>query len=116
MKFLCLIYEDPQQMQRLPKAELDKVIADYMTFTKKIEKSGHFSAGDGLEPGHTTTTVRVRNGKASTSDGAQEQSKNTIGGFYVIRAKDLPEAIQVASRIPGARFGSVEVRPIHQYR
>jgi hypothetical protein len=115
MKFLCLIYEDPKQMQRLPKAELDKVIADYMTFTKEIEKSGHFNTGDGLEPGHTPTTVRVRNGKVSTSDGPQEKSKNTIGGFYVIRAKDLREAIHLASRIPGARFGSVEVRPIHQY-
>jgi len=115
MKFLCLIYEDPQQMQRLPKAELATLIADYMTFTKEIEKSGHFNAGDGLEPAQTPTTVRVRNGKVSTSDGPQEKSKNTIGGFYVIRAKDLQEAIHVAARIPGAGFGSVEVRPIHQY-
>jgi len=115
MKFLCLIYEDPQQMQRMPKAELATLIADYMTFTKEIEKSGHFNAGDWLEPAHTPTTVRVRNGKVSTSDGPQQKSKNTIGGFYVIRAKDLQEAIQVAARIPGAGFGSVEVRPIHQY-
>jgi len=116
MKFLCLVYEDPKAMQQMPKAKLDKVIADYMTFTNEIEKSGHFNAGDGLEPGHTPRTVRVRNGKVSTTEGPQEKINNTIGGFYVIRAKDLPEAIKVASRIPGARFGSVEIRPIHQYR
>jgi len=115
MTFLCLIYEDPKQMRRMPKTELATLIADYMTFTKEIEKSGHFKTGDALEPAHTPSTVRVRNGKVSTSDGPQEKSKNTIGGFYVIRAKDLQEAIHVASRIPGARFGSVEVRPIHQY-
>ena len=88
MKFLCLVYEDPKAMQQMPKATLDKVIADYMTFTKEIEKSRHFNAGDGLEPGHTPRTVRVRNGKVSTSDGPQEMIKNTIGGFYVIRAGD----------------------------
>lgn len=116
MKFLCLIYEDQKQMQEMPKAEMDKLIAEYFAFTSDIQKSRHYVAGDALQPAHTPTTVRVRNQKVSTTDGPSVATKEQLGGYYVIEAKDRNDAIEVAARIPGARLGSVEVRPIMEYQ
>ncbi|MFN8177809.1 MAG: YciI family protein [bacterium] len=112
MKYLCLIYSDETQWQKMSKAELEKVMVDYREFTDGIRKSGHLVDGNPLEPVHTATTVRVRNGKLSTTDGPFAETKEQLGGYYMIEAKDLNEAIQVASRIPGARHGCIEVRPI----
>jgi hypothetical protein len=116
MKFLCLIYEDPVQVQQLPKAEFDKFVQDYLAFTKELEKSRHLEAGDALAPGHTPTTIRMHHGKPFQTFGPQENIKNTIGGFYVIKAKDLEEAIALMSRVPGLRLGSVEIRPIYDWQ
>ncbi len=88
---------------------------EYFDFTADIAKNGKLSAGEALQPTGTATTVRVRNGKISTTDGPFAETKEQLGGFYLIEAKDLNEAIQVASRIPTARFGSVEVRPIEDF-
>jgi len=112
MKYLCLIYSDQTHWTTLPKAEQDKLGAEYMSYTQGIQKSGHYIGGNALEPTHTATTVRVRNGKLSTTDGPFAETKEQLGGYYLIEAKDLNEAIQVASKIPGARVGSIEVRPI----
>ncbi len=115
MKYLCLIYDDEQQMMKRPRDETGKMNADYMTFTEGIRKSGHYLGGDALQPTHTATTVRSRGGKVSTTDGPFAETKEQLGGYYLIEAKDLNDAIQVASRIPSAKFGSIEVRPIHVY-
>jgi hypothetical protein len=89
--------------------------ADYMTYTESIQKSGHYLGGNALQPTHTATTVRSRGGKVSTTDGPFAETKEQLGGYYLIEAKDLNDAIQVASRIPSAKFGSIEVRPIHEF-
>ncbi len=85
---------------------------EYTDFTESIRKSGHYVAGDGLEPTTTATTVRVRNGKPVSTDGPFAETREQLGGYYVIKAKDLDEASAIAARIPGATMGSIEVRPI----
>ena len=112
MKYLCLIYDDEQQWARMPKEENDAMMGEYFAFTNETRGSGHFIAGEALQPVATATTVRVRNGRVSTTDGPFAETKEQLGGFYLIEAADLNEAIQVASRIPSARIGSVEVRPV----
>lgn len=87
-------------------------MAEYFAFTNAIKKSGQYLAGQALQPVQTATTVRVRNGKISTTDGPFAETKEQLGGFYMIEARDLNEAIQVASKIPSAKIGSIEVRPI----
>jgi hypothetical protein len=112
MKYLCLIYENEKSWAQMPKEQSDAIMSEYFAFTDDIRKSGQYVAGDALHPTHTATTVRVRNGKTSTTDGPFAETKEQLGGYYLIEAKDLNEAIQVASRIPSARFGSIEVRPV----
>src|SRR5688500_5473865 len=112
MKYLCLIYENEKNWESLPPAESEAVMNEYFTFTEDIRKNGKYVAGEALQPTATATTVRVRNGKVSTTDGPYIETKEQLGGFYLIEAKDLNEAIQIASRIPSARFGGVEVRPV----
>ena len=80
-----------------------------------VKASGHYLGGNPLQPVHTATTLRSRNGKLSTTDGPFAETKEQLGGYYLIEAKDLNDAIQVASRIPSAKFGSIEVRPIHEF-
>ena len=111
MKFLCLICAEAV-MEQLPKADADKHFQEYAEFTESIKTSGHFLGANRLKPPGTATTVRVRDGKVLTTDGPFAETKEQFGGYYLIEAKDLSEAIQVASRIPGARLGCVEVRPI----
>jgi hypothetical protein len=112
MKYLCLIYSDQSQWASLPKAEWEKVMGDYVGFTKDIRESGHYIGGNALEPTMAATTVRVRNGKTSTTDGPFAETKEQLGGYYLIEARDLNDAIQVAARIPGAQYGCIEVRPV----
>jgi len=112
MKYLCLIYEDETFWTKTPKPELDAILADYRAFGATYKQSGHMLGGHALEPTATATTIRVRNGKMSTTDGPFAETREQLGGYYMLDAKDLNEAIQIAAKIPGARTGSVEVRPI----
>jgi hypothetical protein len=112
MQYLCLIYEDETLWQKMPKAETDKIYGEYVAFGDGIKKSGHYVGGNALQPTQTATTVRVRNGKVSSTDGPFAETKEQLGGYYLVEAKDLNDAIQVASKIPSARLGSIEVRPI----
>jgi len=112
VKYLCLIYSDETQWPKLPKPEMDKMMAEYMEFTHGIQQSGQLVGSNRLQPTHTATTVRVRDGKLSTTDGPFAETKEQLGGYYLVEARDLNEAIQVAARIPGARVGCIEVRPI----
>ena len=115
MKYLCLIYENEKAWETMPKEESDQVMGEYMKFTDDIGKSGHLIGGEALQPTQSATTVRVRNGKVSATDGPYVETKEQLGGYYLIEAKDLNDAIQVAGRIPGARTGGVEVRPIMSF-
>jgi hypothetical protein len=112
MKYLCLIYDEEKKLSGMSRSESDTFMGEYGSFTQDIQRSGHYVAGEALQPIHTATTLRVRNGKLSTTDGPFAETKEQLGGFYLIDAKDLNDAIQVASKIPSARIGSVEVRPI----
>ena len=115
MKYLCLIYDDEKIFTRMSKEEMGALMGEYNAFTDGIKKSGHYVAGEALKPVHTATTVRVRNGKMSTTDGPFAETKEQLGGYYMIEARDLNEAIQIAAKIPSARTGSVEVRPIEVF-
>ena len=84
-------------------------------FTEGVKKSGHYIGGEALQPTPSATTVRVRNGKVSSTDGPFAETKEQLGGYYLINARDLNDAIQVASKIPSAKFGSIEVRPIMEF-
>ena len=112
MKYLCLIYDDETKWATMPKEQADALMGEYFAFTDGIRQSGHYVAGDALQPTATATTVRVRNGKVSTTDGPFAETKEQLGGYYLIEARDLNDAIQVATKIPSARFGSIEIRPV----
>ncbi len=112
MKYLCLIYDAESTMAAMPKNEMDAFMGEYFTFTDAIAKAGQLVVGEALDPVHTATTVRIRNGKITTTDGPFAETKEQLGGFYLVNARDLNEAIQIAARIPSARTGSIEVRPV----
>jgi len=109
MKYLCLVYLDEKRLDELPDE-------DCVEFDTSIRKSGHCIASEALESVQTATTVRVRNGKVGVTDGPFAETKGQLAGFYMIDAKDLNEAIKLASKIPPARVGCVEVRPVRPIR
>ena len=111
MKYLCLICAETV-MEQMREADAEQHYQDYYEFTETIKKSGHFIGANRLKPPAAATTIRVRNGKVSVTDGPFAETKEQFGGYYVIEARDLNEAIQVAAKIPGARIGCVELRPI----
>jgi Uncharacterized protein conserved in bacteria len=115
MKYLCLIYGDESVWTTMSKDEGERIMKEYFDFTDDIKKSRHMLAGESLLPTSSATTVRIRNGKLGTTDGPFAETKEQLGGFYMIEAKDLNEAIQVAARIPGAKTGSIEVRPVEVF-
>ena len=112
MRYLLLIHNNEQQAATMNQEDMDKMMAAYGAFTKDIQEKGIFLAGDPLQPTATATTVRVRNGETLTTDGPFAETKEQLGGYYMVECKDLDEALEVASRIPGALTGSVEVRPV----
>lgn len=112
MKYLCLIYDEEKKVAARSKSESEALMREYFAFTEGIQNSGHFLGGEALQPVHTATTVRIRNGKLSTTDSPFAETKEQLGGFYLIDARDLDDAIRVASKIPSAHLGSIEVRPI----
>lgn len=109
MKYLCLVYSEEARLHSLPESPRD---SECMAYADKLRGSGHLVAGEALESVDTATTVRVRNGKLSVTDGPFAETKEQLAGFYLIEARDLNEAILVAAGIPPARVGSIEVRPV----
>ncbi len=112
MEYLLLIYSSEAGNRQRPAAEDQAIFGEYMKFTQDLNASGKNRGGNALEGVSTATTVRVRNGKTLVTDGPFAETKEQLGGYYLVDAKDLDEAIAIAARIPGARFGSIEVRPI----
>src|SRR5258706_469357 len=115
MKYLCLVYQEEKQEANVPRDQIEQVKKDYWAFAEDIKKSGNYVGGEALQPTPTAKSVRVRNGKVSTTDGPYVETKEQLGGYYLINAKDLNDAVQVASRIPGSKHGTVEVRPIMEF-
>ena len=112
MQYLLLIYEDEKASNSMSEAAQGQLFQDYMKFTADIKASGHWLAGGALQPISTATSVRVRDGKSLTTDGPFAETREQLGGFYMVEAKDLDEAMSIAARIPTAKTGTIEVRPI----
>jgi hypothetical protein len=112
MQYLLMIYANEAEHAKLDQA---KMYEEYGAFTQGIVKSGNFKGADRLRPVSTATTVRVRDGKTLTTDGPFAETREQLGGYYLIEAKDLDEALAIAAKIPSARHGSIEVRPIWLY-
>ena len=112
MKYMLLIYDNEQAWTRLGEAEQRQVYGEYMKFTEDIKASRNYLAGSQLHPIATASSVRVRDGKELVTDGPFAETHEQLGGYYLIEARDLDEATRIAARIPSARYGTVEVRPV----
>ena len=112
MKYMLLIYEDEKNWVNVDKKTQDQIFGEYMAFTEGIKKSGKHVAGDALHPIQSATTVRVRDGKTLKTDGPFAETREQLGGYYIVEAKDLDEACAIAAKIPTSRTGSIEVRPV----
>jgi hypothetical protein len=115
MQYLLLIYQNEAEMDAASEAATKQMQNEYRSFTQSIIQGGQFKAGDALKRTATATTVRVRNGKTMTTDGPFAETREQLGGYYLVEAKDLDEAIALAARVPSAKFGSIEVRPVMVY-
>jgi hypothetical protein len=112
MQYLMLIYMDEKLAAKASSADMETMMKEYGDFTQGVVKGGQFRAGDALQPTRAATTVRVRDGKTVTTDGPFAETKEQLGGYYLVEAKDLDEAIRIAAGIPNAKNGSIEIRPI----
>ncbi len=112
MQYLLLIYDQERDWEKLGEAEQASMMQEFQEFTKSINQSGHYRAGSQLHPVSKATTVRVRDGKKLVTDGPFAETKEQLGGYYLVEAKDLDEAVALAARVPSARMGSIEVRPL----
>ena len=112
MKYLLLIYENEGNFATVSEEDGNRIFAEYMDYTRGIKKAGNYIGGEALQPVATATTVRQRNGKTLTTDGPFAETKEQLGGYYLVDAKDLDEAIKLAGGIPAVRTGSIAVRPI----
>src|ERR1700737_779309 len=115
MQYLLMIYRNEAEFSNIDPATAKQMMEEYGAFTQSIIQSGNFKAGDRLQPPTTATTVPARDGKTLTTDGPFAETHEQLGGYYLIEAKDLDAALAIAARIPGARHGSIEVRPIWVY-
>jgi hypothetical protein len=114
MKYLCLVYYNEQIMQGMTQAEWDSLNRDCLACVEDLTASGHFLDGAPLQTTDSATTLRVRDGRAVTTDGPFAETKEQLAGFYMLDARDLNEAIRLAEKIPPARYGSVEIRPVRE--
>jgi hypothetical protein len=115
MQYMLLIYDNEAEMAANRSGATDVMMKDYREFTDSILKSGNMKAGDALQPTSTATCVRIRNGKTLTTDGPFAETKEQLGGYYLIEAKDLDEATKIAARVPSAKSGTIEVRPVRVF-
>ncbi len=115
MKYALLIYDNEAAWATRSEDEGNKLMQDFMAFTEDLAGSGKMAGGEALQPVSTATTVQVRDGKTVTTDGPFAETKEQLGGFYLVDAKDLDEATEIASRIPSSAYGTIEVRPVQEY-
>jgi hypothetical protein len=112
MKYMLLIHDDEKAWGKLSEVERQKIYGEYGAFSAELRASGQYLAGSQLQPTTTATSVRVRDGKRLVTDGPFAETREQLGGYYLVEAKDLDEAIALAAKIPSARIGTIEVRPI----
>lgn len=116
MRYLCLVYGDEAKLDVMPQHEVDGLIDEVLANNEELQASGQLILAEALDHVATATTVRVRNGKLSATDGPFAETTEQLGGFVLVEARDLNEAMQIAGRIPSARIGSIEVRPVIDLR
>ncbi len=116
MKYLCLVYYRESDIEAMGQRQWDALNVECLACGEGLRESGHILDGSALEPTTTATTVRVRAGKVSVTDGRFAETREQFAGFYLVEARDLNEAIRVAGKIPPVRFGSIEVRPVRELR
>ena len=116
MKFMFLIYHEEKTLDTMPDGEMQSLVDAALGYTDELRQSGHFIVSNALQRGRTARTIRVRGGKVTTTDGPFAETKEQLGGFFLIEAKDIDEACEVASRFPPARIGTIEVRPVQELR
>ncbi len=112
MKYMLLIYNNEQEWDRLTEQQRQAIYGEFRQFGDQIKQSGHYVSGSQLQPVSSATTVRVRDGKRLLTDGPFAETREQLGGYYLVEAANLDEAVEIAGRIPGARFGTIEVRPM----
>jgi hypothetical protein len=112
MQYLLIVFDDPAELARMTDAEKARIGSDYRAFTERIVKTGNFRGGDALAPVTTATTIRLRAGRRTVTDGPFAETREQLVGYYLVEARDLDEAIGLAEGVPSARFGAVEVRPV----
>jgi hypothetical protein len=115
MKYLLLCCHEEKKLDSMPKRECDAIMEETMAYCESLKKSGHLLGVEQLEPKQTAMTVKVRNGKLSVTDGPFAETKEQVGGYFLIEARDINEAIQMASKFPSVRIGSMEVRPVREF-
>jgi hypothetical protein len=116
MKFMFTIYHEEKTLDTLPDGEMQSLVDGALDYMEELRQSGHFIVSNALQRGRTARTIRVRGGKVTTTDGPFAETKEQLGGFFLIEAKDLDEACAVAARFPPARIGTIEVRPVQELR
>lgn len=112
MKYMLLIHDDEKAWARIGEAERQRIMGEYRQFTEQVKTSGHYVGGSQLQATSAATSVRVRDGKRLVTDGPFAETSEQLGGYYLVEARDLDEAIALAARIPSARTGTIEVRPL----
>jgi hypothetical protein len=115
MRYLCLVYYDEKKLEGLSRDEYNRLVEEALSYREILRKSGHYIASDALDSVQTAVTLRTRNGQLSTMDGPFAETKEQLGGFLLIEARDLNDAIRVASKLPPSRLGCVEVRPVREH-
>jgi hypothetical protein len=116
MKFMFAIYHEENVLDAIPEAEMQALVDSAIEYSEELRRSGHYIASDALQRTQTARTVRVRSGKVSTTAGPFAETKEQLGGFFLIEAKDMDEACAVAARFPPARVGVIEVRPVQELK
>ena len=114
MKFLFMIYHDERVLEALPEQEMQALVDSALDYDEEIRRSGHYIVSNALQPARTARTLRVREGKVLVTDGPFAETREQLGGFFLVEARDLDEACEVASRFPPARLGIIEVRPVQE--
>ncbi len=112
MRYLCLIYQDEKVWEKMPREEAEAIFGEYFALTEGLKSSGNYIGGNPLQPTTTATTVRVRNGRVSATDGPFAETREQLGGYFLVEAADLDQVVAIAARIPAARWGTVEIRPV----
>jgi hypothetical protein len=116
MKFMFMIYHDEKMLDAMPEREMQGLVDAALDYDEEIRRSGHYIVSNALQRGATARVLRVRGGRVSTTDGPFAETKEQLGGFFLIEAKDMDEACANAARVPPARIGTIEVRPVHELR